>query len=754
VKHFFSRFSLRWLIGLVLTFVAAAQVLGYLPATVGDRIDQVDQAIYDTRMKVTPPVLDPRIAIISIDDRSLAEVGRWPWNRDVIARMVDQLFDKYKIKALGFDVIFSEPDNTSGYATLAALAQNELRGVPQLDDRLRVLKPSLDYDARLARALRDRPVVLGYFLSDNLKKGILPPPAFTLGDLNGYAVDALAAKAYEGNLPELQQAARGGGYFNADFDADGLLRSSPLSMRVGDAYYESLALATARVALGATRVQPVLLQADVINSAEDLRSYGVLAALKLDGPSGETVIPVEHNLAARIQYRGPGGPQGGAYRYFSASDILKGKVKAGELEGRIVLVGTTAPGLNDMRATPVKADYPGVEVHANLIASILDNDFKQQPDFAVAIDLMQVLLVGVVLTIALSALSPLWSIFVSFGTGVAAIAFNSWMYQSHHYVLPVATALLLILCLFIFNVAWGYLFEYRKGRAIVNLFGEYVAPELVAEMAKDPESYSMEGELRELTILFSDVRGFTTISEGLEPNALREYVNRYLTAMSEDIRGNRGTLDKYIGDAVMAFWGAPISLPNHASLAVKTALQMQATANRLNLDFMARGWPPLKIGIGLNTGEVRVGDMGSAVRRAYTVMGDPVNLASRLEGITKTYGAGIVVGQATREAAPEFLYRELDLVKVKGKNEPVPIFEPLGLAGQVDESIRTAVETWHAALGLMRAQQWDAAQQAIEKLAAAHPLDGLYPLYLGRIAHYRQHPPGEEWDTVTVFDTK
>lgn len=753
MRHFLSRFGLRWLIGLLLTMVAAAQGLGYLPATLTERIDQIDQAVYDTRMKLAEPTFDPRIAIVNIDERSLAEVGRWPWSRTVIAAMVDQLFDKYKIRALGFDVTFSEPDNTSGYATLAALAQNELRGVPQLDERLQSLRSTLDYDARLARSLKGRPVVLGYFLSDTLKKGLLPAPGFTVADLGGYAIDALPAKAYEGNLAELQQAARGGGYYNANSDTDGLLRSNPLMMRVGDAYYESLALATARVALGASRVEPVFLDADGINSQESFQKYGVLAALKLNSKP-VAMIPVERYLTARIQYRGTGGPDGGAFQYFSAADVLKGRVASAELEGRIVLVGTAAPGLNDLRATPVKADYPGVEVHANLIASILDGDFKQRPDFSVAIDLIQVLLIGVVLTVALSALSPLWSILISMGTAAAVISFNSWMYQSNHYVLPVATALLLILCLFIFNVAWGYLFEYRKGRAIVNLFGEYVAPELVAEMAKDPESYSMAGELRELTIMFSDVRGFTTISEGLEPNALREYVNLYLTAMSEDIRGNRGTLDKYIGDAVMAFWGAPIPLPNHASLAVATALQMQATARKLNQDFIARGWPPLKIGIGLNTGEVRVGDMGSAVRRAYTVMGDPVNLASRLEGITKTYGAGIVVGQGTRAAAPEFLYRELDLVRVKGKNEPVPIFEPLGIAEAVEPTVRAAVAAWHAALGLFRSQQWDQAQLAIEKLAGAQPLDVLYPLYLKRIADCRANPPGDDWDAVTVFDVK
>jgi adenylate cyclase len=305
------------------------------------------------------------------------------------------------------------------------------------------------------------------------------------------------------------------------------------------------------------------------------------------------------------------------------------------------------------------------------------------------------------------------------------------------------------------NLAWGYFFEFRKGRALVSRFGEYVAPELVAQMAEDPEAYNMDGESRELTVMFVDVRGFTTISEGLSPKALREYINLYLTAMSEDIRSShQGTLDKYIGDAVMAFWGAPVSFPDHASRAVATSLLMQASAARLNRDFLARGWPELKIGIGLNTGSMHVGDMGSKIRRAYTVMGDAVNLGSRLEGITKVYGVGIAVGIATRLAAPEFVYRELDLVRVKGKNEPVAIFEPLGKPAELAPEMMDELAQWDAALALVRGQAWIDAEEAVEALARAHPERGLYALYLERIAHYRAHPPGPGWDGVTTFDTK
>jgi len=398
--------------------------------------------------------------------------------------------------------------------------------------------------------------------------------------------------------------------------------------------------------------------------------------------------------------------------------------------------------------------YPGVEAHANIIASILDGRFKRQPDYSEGFNFAQVLVVGLILVVALSILKPLPSILITMGISLLVVWFNFWAYQSQDMVLPVAMVLVLILSLFIFNIAWGYWFEFRINKEMANLFGEYVAPELVEMMAEDPTNYNMEGDKREMTILFADVRGFTTISEMLETNDLREFINMYLTAMSENIRGNHGTLDKYIGDCVMAFWGAPVRLTDHAERAVSTSLQMLATAGKLNATFLARGWPELKIGIGLNTGEVRVGDMGSQIRRAYTVMGDAVNLASRLEGITKQYGVGLVVGESTRLAAPGFAYRELDRVRVKGKNEPVAIFEPICAINELDEKTRHTLENWHAALKLFRSQQWDAARSLIQTLHAADPERYLYVLYLNHIASFLSSPPGADWDGVTTYKTK
>ena len=733
----------RLVIGLAMLLLACVQALEIIPS---NTIDRLDIFFYDLRIRVQETKLDPRIVIVDIDEKSLAEVGRWPWSRNNLADLVTHLTDYYQIKAAGFDVDFPEEDLSSGYTTLAELAKTDLSNAPSFTKKLAELKPRMDYDGRFADALKGKPIVLGYFIYPNQKKGVLPAPAFTVADLDGRRLRAITAVGYEANIPVLQNAARAGGFFNAELDPDGILRSSPLIQRIGDNYYESLGLATARVALGATAMQPVFLKnVDA--------GYGVLDSLVLNSQPRAKRVPVEDLMRVQIDFRGKGGPNGGGYRYISATDVLHDRVPFEQLAQRIVLVGTTASGLNDLRAAPMNSEFPGVEAHANIIASIIDGEFKQKPDYAVGFNLVQVLLIGIVLIVALSLLKPLPSILCTLIISTAVIWFNFWIYRVYGLVLPVATVLILILGLFMLNVAWGYWFEFRKGRAMTNLFGEYVAPELVEVMADDPENYNMEGDKRELTIMFADVRNFTTISESLEANDLREFINRYLTEMSEIIRGNRGTLDKYIGDCVMAFWGAPVALPDHAARSVASALMMQKTAEKLDAEFSERGWPTLKIGIGLNTGEVRVGDMGSKIRRAYTVMGDPVNLSSRLEGITKQYGVGIVVGEATRRGAPEYAYRELDRVKVKGKNEPVAIFEPLGLERELDETTRRELARWHSALDLFRAQKWDGAESIIRELHQANE-HYLYELYLEDIAEYRANPPGPDWDGVTVYKTK
>lgn len=743
----------RWTICSLLIVAAALQANGNLPVTM---VEKIDTAIYDMRMRWQPTIFNPDIVIVNIDEKSLNEVGQWPWNRGVVADLITRLTDDYHVKAVGIDIVFAEPDSSSGIQVLEGLAKKELKDNQSFVSQLSDLRKKLDFDDRLAKTLAGRPVVLGYVFSNtqnDASKGLLPNPAITDAELGDRSFESAVYTKYTANLPILQQAAIAGGFFNPSPDSDGVIRSVPLLAKYGTAYYEALSLATARIALNASKIKPVFLQADAINTQKFLNNYGSIEALKLNSSPNKR-IPVEPLLTALIHYKSRGGPNGGGFTYVSASDVLNKRLTVEKLSEKIVLIGTTAAGLKDLRTAPVGLDYPGVEMHANVIASILDGDFKRRPDSSRGFEVVQVCLVGLVLSFVLSRFKALAEVAFTAMTLVLTIGFNYWMYQSLNLVQPLATTLLLISGLFVFNITWGYLFESRKLRGVVRRFGEYVAPELVAVMADEPDSYTMEGESRELTIMFSDVRGFTTISETLSPVDLREFINIYLTAVSQEIRGNRGTLDKYIGDAVMAFWGAPVHLKEHARLAVDSALKMQVIAHGLSQDFVKRGWPALKIGIGVNTGEVRVGDMGSKIRLAYTVMGDAVNLSSRLEGVTKLYGVGIIVGETTKNAAPEFAYRELDRVRVKGKTQPISIFEPIAEVAQVNDELASALTLWHQALDSFRSQRWEEAELSFTSYLDTHEEDQGSKVFLERIAYYRQNPPGPDWDGVATFASK
>jgi adenylate cyclase len=313
---------------------------------------------------------------------------------------------------------------------------------------------------------------------------------------------------------------------------------------------------------------------------------------------------------------------------------------------------------------------------------------------------------------------------------------------------------MMILVLFALNMSYGYFFVSRTKRQITDLFGQYVPKEVVGELSEHPLQVSMEGDSREMTILFSDVRGFTTISEGLDPKELSLLMNEFLTPLSRIVYKHRGTIDKYMGDCIMAFWGAPLPDEGHAYNSIVAGLEMLKTLETLQPLFKEKGWPPIHIGVGINTGRVSVGNMGSEVRVAYTVMGDAVNLASRLEGITKEYGVGIVVGENTKDVAPQFVYRELDLVRVKGKDEPVAIFEPLGLSGQIEISVLEELKLFQQALRLYRKQDWDQAELLLFNLQKLSPHSKLYQVYAERVVYFRNNPLPADWDGVFVFKTK
>ena len=705
-------------------------------------VQQLERWAYDARLRFfMPKTLDPRVAILDIDEKSLNAEGRWPWSRNKLAFMVQQLFDKYNIRVLGFDVAFPESDPSSGLETLDKLAQSDLKGNAEFQASLQKIRPSLDFDRVFADEIVKHPVVLGFFLGGKTEKsGVLPPPVFTADSLGTAQIPHHLATGYSGNIEILQKQATAAGHLYPALDVDGNTRRVPIFMRYEDGFYEALSLAMIRTYLGNV---PARIKIEKLSSfSEDAMIPWVQA--------GDLRIPLDESISALVPYRGSSG----VFRYISATDVIRGTLPVEELRDKIVIVGTSAQGLLDLRATPVREDYPGVEIHANLLSGFLDQSIMSKPSEARTLSILTVLFIGLPFAIFLPRLSALNATAGMLGLVALITAINLYAWKSQHYVLNVAGPLLMLGILYFLNMAYGFFMEARSRRLITGLFGTYVPKELVAEMSKNPEEYSMRGESRQMTVLFSDVRNFTSISEGLTAEELKDLMNAYLTAMTEVIQDKRGTIDKYIGDAIMAFWGAPVNNPEHARYALEASLAMQKGIRDLDPAFVKRGWQPLHIGVGLNCGDMSVGDMGSKFRRAYTVMGDTVNLASRLEGLTKEYGVGILVSDNIVKAVPGFVYREIDKVLVKGRTEGVSIYEPIGRTEDVADDVVGEVYIFHKVLEHYRAQRWDEADQLLGDLASDAPQTRVYKVFRERIFQFRYNPPGPDWDGVQKWTTK
>lgn len=721
-----------------------------LPIGVLQRLDDI---LYDARLRAaSPQTLDSRIVIIDIDENSLSEVGRWPWGRNRMALLVDELFDRQQIALLGFDVVFAEPDDSSGLARLKALARTEFKDQPGFSERVSQLQTTLDFDGAFARALANRPVVLGYYLSSDRQahtSGVLPKPVISRDSLKGRVLNTTSWIGFGSNIDVLANAAGRAGFFNSITDNDGVVRALPLLAEYEGQYYESLALAMFRTLVGMPDVIPGFSRDSFLAQGAEPMDRVLLQQ------AGRTLtIPVDDRAAVLVPFRGRGGVSGGSFQYISASDVLMGRLAAGSLKDKIVLVGTTAPGLLDLRVTPVGETYPGVEAHANLISGLLDGKILLQPDYAVGYEILTLTLAGLVLAFFLPLVSALRAVALSAAVLMLLIGANLGLYLSYGLVLPLATSLTMVVVAFALNMSFGYFVESRSKRELANLFGTYVPPELVEEMVKEPDSYSMQAANRELTVMFCDMRGFTQLSEQMEPTQLQALLNSVFSRLTGLIRGHRGTIDKYMGDCVMAFWGAPVETADHARLAVQAAIDMANEVRLLNLDHQAKGLPEIGVGIGLNTGIMCVGDMGSNIRRSYTVIGDAVNLGSRLEGLSKVYGVDVVASDNTRRSAPGFAWQEMDRVRVKGKAEAVAIFWPMAAVDQVTDAMATELKLWIGFLKSYRAQRWDDADVSLMNLIRLNPKKYLYQMYSERVASMRMRPFDPQWDGVTNFETK
>ncbi|NNF52626.1 MAG: adenylate/guanylate cyclase domain-containing protein [Gammaproteobacteria bacterium] len=711
-------------------------------------ITQVESFFYDMRVRLTMPgTIDERIVIVDLDDASLQEIHHWPWPRNILADLINRLFDDYWVESVGFDVLFSEPDDSSALALLRSLCESRAGDTEFVERECEPRMNELNTDQLFGESMIARDAVLGMVFDNSLSDGMpkhigeLPTPILKQEQIADLEVPFITARGYVAPLPVLQSQAATTGFFDNPLpDADGVVRRVPLVQRYDGDIYQSLAVALARIRLGNPPLQ------FVFSSPDPARRTGIdLEAIRL----GDQRVSVDQNVAVMVPYRGPLG----SFPYVSAKDVLQGTADAETLEGAIVLVGTSAAGLLDLRATPVGRIFNGVEVHANIVSGILDGRFKHRPDYTRAVEIFTFFVLGLLLAVLLPVLSPVWEFVLVLFLAVGVLGGNLALWEYYDLVLPLAPSILYLLTATFLHLNYGFFVESANKRRLSGMFGQYVPPELVEEMDQQDSEISLEGQNREMSVLFSDVRGFTTISEGLSPKELTQFMNDFLTPITEVIHRNRGTIDKYMGDAVMAFWGAPLEDPDHARHALQAALQMNKAMETLSAEFLEMGRPELKIGIGINTGMMNVGNMGSRFRMAYTVLGDAVNLGSRLEGLTKNYGVTTIVSEYTAKAVPDFLFRELDRVRVKGKKEPVTIFEPVGLDSEVDAAQKSELDRYHDALKKYLSQRWDAATDELKTLNAEAPRF-VYEVYLARIEDFKASPPGDDWDGVYTMTTK
>ena len=699
-------------------------------------LEELRLKVFDTYQRLQPRAYSPLpVSIVDIDEESLKRLGQWPWPRDKLAMLTSRLFVN-GVAAAGFDIVFAEPDRTSPRLLLPAWKHF-------LGNHLPEENTIPDYDTDFAQAMKEGNVVAGFVLSDSA----FAMPAKKFGMVIKGPDPSDNVFPYAGaisNLPALTQAAHGNGAFNAIPDSDGLIRRVPLLFRVRDQLVPSLSAELLRIAQGASTYI-------VTTTAAGVSEVRI----------GDYTIPTDrygHMWVHYTSYR----PE----RYIPAWEVLEKHFDSKRLEGHLVLIGTSAAGLKDIRSTPLDPVTNGVEVHAQALEQMLSSHFLERPDWLESAELVG-MVAGVILVWGVLALSSPYIGAICTALILAGSACLSWIGFTRYHMLidPVSPALVMLLMYGVESLR-GYIATERERAQVRHAFSHYMSPALVKKLAEQRGTLKLGGEMKDMTILFCDIRGFTTISEQFDAEGLTRFINGFLTPMTNIILERQGTIDKYIGDCIMAFWNAPLDDPHHAEHGCRSALAMLEGLQSLNAQreqqCLADHSPfiPVQIGIGLNTDRCCVGNMGSDQRFDYSVLGDGVNLASRLEGQSKYYGMSIVIGEKTKEALPGFAVMELDLIKVKGKTEAVRIY---GLIG--DETL-AQTEAWQeysalheAMLASYRAQAWEHTLQLSEEIAAkaeaaSLPFMGFLALYRERVEAYRASPPPMDWDGVYTATSK
>ena len=723
--------------------IALAVVIMWMSINAGTApsvITRIEYLLYDLRFNLLLPYTkressDHKIAIIDIDEDSIVEIGRFPWSRHKVAKLIDKLSEA-GVLVTAFDVVFSEAEeNPVDY--IAGLAPDELNQSVTNQSAWKNLYHSVDADINMARAVSENDIVLGFFFQDDgqYQNGMLPPSVFDVPEEWSDRLVVTSRPGFTANIPVLQEQSQGGGFVTMFPDFDGTVRRAPLVIGHENKLYPSLALGAALRYLFLDEVEPKVAEVGNVLTVTEVAV-------------SEFPAPTDALGFVTVPYQG----KAYTYPYISAADVMNDRLEPGTLEGAVVFVGTSAIGLADLRSTPMGPQYPGVEVHANILDALLSGGFPQKPDWAAGAVLLQLLLIALVMILVLPRLGPVSMLLGGLGIIILVLFFNGYVWTLG-LDLPLAGALMLTLALTVIFIADGFLRENASKKMLKGMFDQYVPPAHIDKMMSDPDAYSFSGESKELTVLFSDIRSFTTISESLNAKDLKLMLNTYFTPITKEIFDYNGTIDKYVGDMVMAFWGAPIDDEKHRENAVMAALKMQEVTEQLKPMFKAQGLPEVNIGVGVNTGFMNVGDMGSSYRRAYTVLGDAVNLGSRLESITKFYGAKILIGEETFDNIKGFVCRFVDRIVVKGKEEAIRVYEPLGMEGEVEEVILDEIKEYDVAYSYYLERNWDEANKAFKQLFDQNSLP-LYQVYIDRIKDLRNQSLPEGWDGTFVHTSK
>lgn len=721
--------------------ITLAVMLGALALRISDPvpITQLRLIVFDTYQKLSPRPYDPNapVRIIDIDEESLKRLGQWPWPRTQVAELVTKLTE-LGAAAIAFDVVFAEPDRLSPSELLKNIPKTQL---PETAWTSIENLPS--NDTALADAVARGRVVLGFVLNND-EGSVLPKSIGTFaaaGDDPRQFVPSFPGAA--GNLDELQSRAMGLGALNWVPEVDAVVRRVPIILRGGDELFPSLSAETLRVAQGATTY--------VVKASGASGEYGFgektgIVAVKI----GQFIVPTDKSGQVWVHFT-----EAVEERAIAAWKVLSGEATAEDVGGRVVIIGASAAGLFDLQTTPLEAGIPGVQAHAQAIESIFSGDLLFRPDYALGLELTYLVVVSLILIVLMRMMAMHWSFMLATSTLILVSAGSWYCFSEYKWLLDPIYPSFSLGAVFVAGQLNLFFVTEREKRYITGAFGRYLSPALVAKLRDKHEGLELGGEIRNMTLLFCDVRDFTGISEGLSAGELTTLINRFLTPMTEAILEHQGTIDKYMGDAIMAFWNAPLDDPDHPRHACAAALDMITRLEALNTGLrdeareQGRTFSPLKIGIGLNTGEACVGNMGSSHRFDYSVIGDNVNIASRLEGQSKTYAVQIVIGEATAQEVPELPTLELDMLRVKGKVKAERIFtilpDPQANGGYDLDRLQ---KQQAAMLETYRERRWGAALRFVDQCRALAPqnVHGYYDTFQSRIEAYKDEPPPASWD--------